>query len=101
MLLADCRGANPRPGATAALPGGGRGRSPGARALPLRAPRSPGRRFRADRASSQVTLAASRRPCHRCLCPRHSRVEAPGAAAPRVGSLSLLPSAGTSGVGVP
>lgn len=48
VLLADCRGANPRPGATAAGACGGPRRSPGAQAPPLRALRPPpGRRFRA------------------------------------------------------
>lgn len=73
VLLADCRGANPRPGATAARAGGERGRSLAAGALPLRAQRPPARRFRADRASWRVTFAAPRRGCYRCLCPPHSR----------------------------
>lgn len=86
MLLADCRGANPRPGATAAPAGGGSGRSPGAGAVLLR-PRGPsGRRFRADRASSQVILAVPRRGCHRCPVP-HTRGESPRCGGAREGLL--------------
>lgn len=72
VLLADCRGANPRPGATARRGARALARRQGAAAEGLAAP---GRRFRADRASSQVTLAVPRRGCHHCLCPPHSRLK--------------------------
>lgn len=81
MLPADCRGANPTPGAT-----------PGRGALPLRAPRP---RLGAGRASSQVTLAA---PAATAASLPHTGGRSPRCGGGR-GGLLIPPS--FSGVGVP
>lgn len=81
MLLADCRGANPRPGATVAGACGGPRRSPGAQTPPLRALRPPGAPVQGSLGKLAGNICSPPWVPPLPFTP-HSRGEARGAAAP-------------------